>query len=306
MKRIPLGGIEIFLAIARAGSLRGAARSLGLGASAVSHQLKTLEQQIGVELFQRTTRSLNLTGAGRILLEEASPAFEGLSGAIEKARGAGSARSGTLRLTLPWSAYKIVIAPLLADFKASYPDVRLDMSFNEALVDVVEEGFHAGIRLGDRLQPGMIARRLTGPLQAAYTAAPSYLDARSEPETPRDLLTHNCIRYRFISTNRIADWHFRIDGEIVTVDPPPYLVFDSFRAVVQAVQDGHGIGWSLRGVVEDEIGAGALVSLLKEHTIEHPPFYLYYPEQSRRLELLRIFIDFFAGSEATQAGSRSG
>jgi DNA-binding transcriptional LysR family regulator len=302
MRRVPLGGIEIFLAIAREGSLRGAARSLGLGASAVSHQLKAFEQQIGVELVQRTTRSLNLTRAGRVLLEAAGPAFSDLAAAIEIARGAGRARSGMLRLTLPWSAYKIAIAPIIADFHAAYPDVQVELSFDEALVDVVKEGFHAGIRLGDRLAPGMIAKRITPPLVAAYTASPRYLETHGRPAEPADLFQHQCLRYRFISTNRIADWQFRIGGEVVTVDPPACLIFDSFRSVVQAALDGHGIGWSLRAVVEDEIAAGALEALLEPYVIEHPPFYLYYPEQNRRLELLRLFIGFLGASRKAHSG----
>lgn len=292
MRRLPLSGLEAFLAIARAGSLRRAALTLGIGAPAVSHQLKKFEQEIGVDLFARTTRSIELTEAGRVLLKEADPAFGALTGAIEAARGVGRSRTGTLRLTLPWSAYKIAIAPRLGAFRKAHPEVRLEFSFDEALVDVVREGFHAGIRLGDRLAPGMTAVRLTPPLKAAYSAAPSYLEVRGRPRHPRDLLNHSCLRYRFISTNRIADWQFREEGQLFTVDPPPSLVFNSFQSVVQAACGGHGIGWSLRAVVEEELASGALETVLDPYVIEHPPFFLYYPEQNRRLELLRLLVAF--------------
>lgn len=306
MERLSVSGLEVFLAIAREGSLRAAATSLEIGAPAVSHQLKRLEQQIGVELFARTTRSVELTEAGHALLDGAAPAFDALSAAVEDARAAGRTQKGTIRLTLPWSAHKIIIAPRLAAFRAAYPDVRLDLSFNEALVDIVSEGFHAGIRLGDQLAPGMIATRLTPPLMGAYSASPSYLSEHGRPSHPRDLLEHQCIRYRLVSANRIAPWPFRVGGEAVTVDPPASLVFDSFQSVVQAIRDGHGIGWSLRAVVEDELQRGTLETVLDRFTVEHPPFYLYYPQQNRRLPLLRLLIDFLTGARDGERGGPRG
>lgn len=262
MRRPSLSGLEVFLAIAREGSLRAAAAALGIGAPAVSHRLKALEREIGVDLFVRTTRSVELTEAGRALLGRADPAFAELASAVEDARGVGRSRTGTLRLSVPWSAYRIAIAPILPAFHEAYPEIRLELSFNEALVDIVRAGFHAGIRLGDRLAPGMTAIRLTSPLAAAYSAAPAYLDAHGRPAHPRDLIGHRCIRYRFISENRFADWQFRENGEIFAVDPPSSLVFDNFQAVVQAACEGHGIGWSLHALIADELAAGTLETVL--------------------------------------------
>ena len=292
MARAPIGGIEVFLAVVREGSLRAAARSLGIGAPAVSHQLKALEGRIGVDLLVRTTRSLELTEAGRTLLAGAGPAFRQISDAIEGTRAIGRSTSGTLRLTLPRSAYKMFIAPALADFQALYPEVCLDLSINEGLVDIVREGFHAGFRLGDRLTADMVALQLTGPLTPCFSAAPSYLAAEGRPRHPRDLLQHKCVRYRFVTSKRIWDWQFLEDGQVKTVDPPTRLVFDSMQSVMQAVRDGKGIGWSLRTVIEDDLEAGALESVLDPYVVKLPPYYLYYPEQNRRLELLRLFIDF--------------
>lgn len=293
-----LGGLEVFLAIAKEKSFSAAARSLGVGVPAVSHRLKAFEQEIGVELISRTTRSLDLTRAGQILLAGAGPALEEVRTTIESARRAGQATSGRLRLTIPWSAYKVIIAPALADFQAAYPDVQLDMSFDEGLVDIVREGFHAGFRLGDRLAEGMVATRLTPPLVAAYSAAPAYLAQFGRPEHPNDLLAHKCLRYRFVSANRLADWQFDIDGQEVSLSPPTRLVFDNFRSVVEAALQGHGIGWSLRAVIEDALSEGRLECVLERYCRTHPPFYIFYPEQHRRLELLRLFIDFLVARRA--------
>ena len=303
MMRAPISGIEVFLAIVREGSLRAAARSLGVGAPAVSHQLKALERRIGVDLLVRTTRSIELTDAGRRLLAGAAPAFKEITDAIEGTRAIGKSNSGTLRLTLPRSAYKMIIAPALPDFQALYPEVCLDLSINEGLVDIVKEGFHAGFRLGDRLTKDMVAVRLTGPLTPCFSAAPSYLAAFGRPEHPRDLLSHKCVRYKFVTANRIWDWQFVEDGQTKTVDPPTRLVFDSMQSVMQAVRDGHGIGWSLRAVIEDDLQAGALETLLEPYVPKLPPYYLYYPEQNRRLELLRLFIDFLVSRREAQAVS---
>ncbi len=297
MTRTPINGIEVFLAIVREGSLRAAARSLGVGAPAVSHQLKVLERRIGVDLLVRTTRSIELTEAGRTLLASAEPAFKEIIDAIEGSRAIGGSTTGTLRLTLPRGAYITVIAPVLADFHAQYPDVCLDLSINEQLVDIVQEGYHAGMRLGDRLTPGMVAVRLTGPLTPCYSGSPGYLEEFGRPEHPRDLLRHRCIRHKFVTAKRVGEWHFVENGQTKTVDPPTKLIFDNMQSVIQAVRDGHGIGWSLRTVIADDLKSGALETVLDPYVAKLPPFYLYYPEQNRRLELLRLFIDFLASNQ---------
>lgn len=301
MTRAPISGIEVFLAIVREGSLRAAARSLGVGAPAVSHQLKALERKIGVDLLVRTTRSIELTDAGRRLLVGAAPAFKEIVEAIEGTRAIGKSNSGTLRLTLPRSAYKMIIAPVLADFQACYPDVCLDLSINEGLVDIVKDGFHAGFRLGDRLTKDMVAVRLTGPLTPCYSAAPSYLAAFGRPTHPRDLLNHRCVRYKFVTAKRIWDWQFVEEGQTKSVDPATRLVVDDMETLRQALRDGQGIGWSLRAVIEDDVQAGALETVLDPYVAALPPYYLYYPEQNRRLELLRLFVDFLASKRESQA-----
>ncbi len=305
MVRTPINGIEVFLAIVREGSLSAAARSLGVGAPAVSHQLKALERRIGVNLLVRTTRSIELTDAGRTLLAGAGPAFDEITEAIEGTRAIGKATTGTLRLSIQRSAYKVIIAPVLADFHARYPDVCLDFSVNEGLTDIVKEGFHAGFRTGDILTADMIAVRLTGTLVPCWYAAPSYLNAFGRPEHPRDLLAHKCVRYKSVTAKRIWDWEFVENGQTKTVDPPSRLVFDNMSYVTQAVLDGHGIGWSLRGALEDELNSGVLETVLDEFVTEMPPLYLYYPEQNRRLELLRLFIDFLVSHRDRRAARPS-
>lgn len=291
MARELVGNIEVFLTIVREGSLRAAARALGVGAPTVSHQLKTLERKLGVDLMVRTTRSIELTEAGRTLFAGTSTAFQEITDAIQGTRSIGQSATGTLRLTMPISAYRMLLSPILSEFRRRYPEIHLDISLNEGLVDIVREGFHAGFRLGDRLTPGMVALRLTNTLTPCYFAAPAYLDVNGRPAQPRDLLNHTCIRYKYISSNRIQEWQCVEDGQTKTIDAPASLIFDGMEGIRQAARDGIGIGWSLRAMIEPELEAGTLETVLDAYVPMIPPYHMFYPEQNRRLEPMRRLID---------------
>jgi DNA-binding transcriptional LysR family regulator len=291
MARELIGGIEVFLTIVREGSLRAAARALGVGAPAISHQLKALEQRLGVDLMVRTTRSIELTQAGRSLLAGTRPALDQIANAIETTRAVGKSTTGTLRLTMPISAYRMLVAPVLPEFGERYPDVRLDFSINEGFVDIVRDGYHAGFRLGDRVTSGMVAVRLTEALDPCYFASPSYLEAQGRPTHPRDLLNHSCVRYRYLTANRLQDWQFIEDGQTKTIEAPVTTIFDAMEGVRQAVRDGLGVGWTLRAMIEDDLRSGALETVLEPYVVQVPPYYLFYPEQNRRFAPLRGFIE---------------
>ncbi len=291
MERAPIHGIEVFLTIVREGSLRAAAKALGVGAPAVSLQLKALEEKLGVGLLFRTTRSIELTDAGRVLFEAAAPAYRDMLYAVKKSKEVGKSTKGTLRLTLSQGAYTTAVAPVLEGFLAENPGINLDLSLNEGLADIIRDGFHAGIRLGDTLAADMIAVRVTAASTPAFVAAPAYLEKHGRPRHPRDLLDHRCIRYKLPTAQRLADWHVAEDGQEKVIDAPARLIFDHLSGVVQAARDGHGIAWVPRSSVEEFLRTGALESVLAPNVRELPPYYLYYPEQNRRVECLRLFID---------------
>lgn len=292
MERIPTHGIEVFLAIVREGSMRAAADALGVGAPAVSLQLKALEDRLGIDLFFRTTRSVELTDAGKVLFDAAAPAHRDLTYAIKKTREMAQATTGTLRLSLSRGAYIAALAPAVDAFLAKYPGISLDISWNEELVDIIREGFHAGIRMGDMLAQDMIALRITGPIKSAFFAAPSYLRAHGTPKRPQDLLDHKCVRQRQPTSGALREWWIREGGQEKQINPPARLIFDSAAGVIQAARDGHGIGWSMKATMEDHLEAGALEIVLKPYTKDLPPFYVYFPEQNKRVECLRLLVDF--------------
>lgn len=295
MERIPTHGIEVFLTIVREGSMRAAAEALGVGASAVTLQLKALEERLGIELFFRTTRSIELTDAGQVLFDAAAPAHRDLTYAIKKTREMAQSTTGTLRLSLSRGAYIAALAPVLDGFLAEHPGISLDISWNEELADIIREGFHAGIRMGDVLTQDMIAVRITGPIKSAFFAAPSYLKKNGTPKTPRDLLDHRCVRHRHPTSGALREWWVLEDGQEKQVDPPARMIFDSAAGVIQAAQDGHGIGWSMKATMEDRLKTGELQAVLKRHATDLPPFYIYYPEQNKRVECLRLLVEFLKG-----------
>ena len=299
MGALPTSGLEVFLAVAAHGSLRQAAGALGVRPPAVSYRLKALEQEIGAALFIRTTRSVTLTDAGRSLLARAQPAMTELGAALEEARAAGGARKGKVRITLPYVAYELTIAKNLGAFQDNFPEIEVELSFNEAFEDIVSEGFHAGVRLGNLIHDDMIAVRLSPPMRQVFFAAPSYLDKHGRPERPEDLLRHNCVRYRYIASGRIAEWQFRGAEGVSAIDVNGNLIVNSTNALVRAVRDGLGIGWLFRPAIEGDLNFGALESVLNYYAIETPGYFLYYPKSSARIEVLRVFIDFMKRKPST-------
>jgi DNA-binding transcriptional LysR family regulator len=274
--------------------MRAAAHELCVNPSAVSQKLKAFEDVLGSALFVRDTRSVSLTDAGQVLYDRTHHHMGEIDSALDATRHSASATSGELRITLPYRAWQLALAPRMTAFQSKNPDVELNLSINEELADIVSGGFHAGIRLGDFLTDEMIAIALTQPLDGAYVASRDYLKKHGTPQIPGDLLEHDCIRYRQISTQRIAPWIYEIDSAEVQVDVTGRLVFNDLRSVIDAAIHGFGIGWSLRAGIEEQIASGELVEVLSDYTPSRPRFFLYFPKQLKNLSRLRAFIDHFS------------
>lgn len=296
--RLPLPTLEIFNAIAREGSFKGAAHRLGLQPSTVSHQLKTLEEQLGTALIIRTTRSLSLTEAGRALLRGAGPAFDQLADAVETARSVGHAPRGTLRLAMTDFVYELYVGPALPSFRNAYPEIEIEMQFTDALTDLLAEELHAGFRLGDRIAPDMVAVRISRAESLAVFASPTYLKKRGTPETPSDLLDHECIRYRFPTSRQIAPWTFRKDEEDCAVDVKGSLVVNTLPAVVELATQDHGLIFTFRDYGADQVKNGKLVPVLEDHLGKTPGTYIYFPREYRNMVPLRLFVDHLKASVA--------
>jgi len=290
-----MADVSAFLAVAKAGGFREAARAGYTSSSALSDAVKRLENDLGVRLLNRTTRSVVPTEAGRSLMERLGPAFGEIEAALETAVSFRDRPAGTLRLNVPVSAARLVLPRLVPPFLATYPDIRLEILTNERFVDILDEGCDAGIRYDERLEQDMIAVPIGPRIQRFATgASPDYISARGRPSHPRDLLSHVCIRGHF-EGRAIEPWEFERDGETVRIDPPGSLVVQFGGGVdlsVQAAIAGTGIISLFEDWLRPHFESGALVPLLEPWWQSFSGPFLYYPGRRLVPAPLRAFIDF--------------
>ncbi|MCB8875894.1 LysR family transcriptional regulator [Acidisoma silvae] len=290
-----LNELSLFLAVARAGGFRQAARGLGLSPSGLSEAVSRLETRLGLRLLHRSTRSLALTEAGERLVARLAPALSEVEAAVEAAQSAAGHPAGTLRLNVPVSAARLVLPALIPPFLKAYPDIRLEITAEESFVDILAAGCDAGIRYDERLEQDMIALPI-GPRRQRYAlgAAPDYLAARGVPQHPRDLLNHACMRGRFPSGS--ADvWEFERDGETLAVDPTgPLLVTigPATELAVDAALGGLGLVYLFEDWLRPHFQAGRLVPLLEDWWPSFSGPFLYYSGRRLVPPPLRAFIDF--------------
>ena len=292
MNRTQLAQLVVFVTVAETGSFRAAADRLGIAPSAVSHAVSTLEENLGLRLLARTTRSTRPTEEGsRLLTRVTGPLAEIALGFSEVIEGAG-APSGPLRLTMPLHAVDEIIMRRLPEFAARYPAIELDIRASDILENIVESGCDAGIRLGESLEADMIAVRAGGPLRGLIVASPAYFAKYSKPSHPRDLAAHNCIRRRFES-GRIYRWELERDGHAISVEVKGNLLLPQQELIRQAALDGLGLAFVFEETVSSDIHAGHLVVVMEEWCPFFDGFHIYYPSRRQMRPALRAFIEFF-------------
>lgn len=270
-----LKGLEAVLAIARRGSFRAAALDLGMSTTAVSHLIRRLEAGLGVRLFNRTTRSVALTDAGRTFVDRVAPAMTEIRGAMDTARSQRASPSGVLRINASVQAGRAV-APLVLDYLGRYPDMQVDLVTEGRLVDIVAEGFDLGIRPADLVPRDMIALPMGRPQRHAVVAAPAWLARHPAPHSPADLIPEQCIRVR-LPNGALLRWPFEKEGVQVPFDARGRLTLDEPAIARVAVLEGTGLGYFIERDVEEDLAAGRLIRLLEDWTPLRPGFSLYYP-----------------------------
>lgn len=290
-----LGDLAAFVAVARAGGFREAARAGGASASSLSEALRRLETKLGVRLLHRSTRSVVPTEAGARLLDRLGPALVEIEAALDVVNSFRDSPVGTLRLNVPASAARLVLPALVPPFLAAYPDIRLDVVVEEGFVDILAAGCDAGIRYEERLEQDMIAIPI-GPRRQrmATAAAPSYLQARGRPAHPRDLLQHACLRGRFPS-GAMPAWEFQRKGETVTVAPDGPLIVRLSGGVdlaVEAALAGCGVIHLFEDWLSPHLASGALEPILEAWWQPFTGPFLYYPGRRHLPAPLRAFVDF--------------
>jgi DNA-binding transcriptional LysR family regulator len=290
-----LGDLNAFVAVARAGGFRDAARAGNVSASGLSEAVRRLEAQLGVRLLHRTTRSVKPTAAGQRLLERLMPALNDVEVALDVVNGFRDRPAGTLRLNVAVVAARLVLPGIVPAFLAAYPDIKLEVIAEDSFVDVVSTGCDAGIRYGEHLERDMIALPIGPRVQRfATAAAPAYLDAHGRPAHPRDLLGHACLRGRF-SSGAIAPWEFERAGEVVRIEPAGPLLVRAGTATdlaVAAALAGVGIIYLFEDWLRPHLDSGALEPVLEPWWQPFSGPFLYYSGRRFVPAPLRAFVDF--------------
>src|ERR1700722_7963978 len=290
-----LSDLTVFVAVARAGGFREAARASGGSASGYSEALNRLEARLGVRLLNRTTRSIAATEAGARLLERLVPALGEVEAAVDAVNAFRDRPAGTLRLNVPATVARLVLPSIVAPFLKSFSDIKLEVIVEDSFVDVLAAGCDAGIRYDERLEQDMIAVPIGPRIQRFATAAsPAYLNRRGRPQHPRELLEHACLRGRFAS-GAMAPWEFECKGEVVKVDPTgPLLV--QVGAAIDLVVDAAIAGTGIVSLFEDwlrpHLDSGALEPVLEPWWQPFSGPFLYYPGRRLLPAPLRAFVDF--------------
>jgi DNA-binding transcriptional LysR family regulator len=303
MDRTHLPQLAIFAAVANFRGFRAASANLGLSPSAVSHAISELEAKLECRLFQRSTRSFALTEAGTRLLDRLGPALNEIELAIREACELDVRPRGRVRIISQLSAAEHLLAPHLASFLSAYPDITLEITTDDRFVDIVAEGYDAGIRLGENLQPDMLATRIGGQQRLILLAASSYIERYGAPQSLEELSQHKCLRRRF-STGRLYDWEFERNGEAVVLrDLPATLTSNNDRLLIEAVLEGTGIAYLLEPRVANYIAEGRLTVLLPDYSPPFAGFYLYHPSRKQMRPALRASIDFFVTKNRASDGT---
>jgi DNA-binding transcriptional LysR family regulator len=303
MDRAYLPQLAIFAAVANLRGFRSASASLRLSPSAVSHAISELEAKLECRLFQRSTRSLALTEAGARLLERLGPALGEIELAVRDASEIDVRPRGRVRITAQYLSAEHLLAPHLASFLSAHPEISLEITTDDRFVDIVAEGYDAGIRLGENLEPDMIATRIGGQLRLILIAAPSYLEKYGAPRSLEELTKHKCLRRRF-SSGRIYDWEFERNGEAVVLhDLRATITSNNDRLLLDAAINGVGIAYLLEPRVAGHLAQGRLTALLPEYTPPFSGFFLYHPSRKQMRPALRAFIDFFVAKNCANNGS---
>lgn len=287
-----LSGLTALLSVAEKRSFTAAAAELRVTPSAVSQTVRALEERVGVRLLQRTTRSVGLTEAGTRFIAQLKPAMASVYEAFNALGELRDRPAGLLRLTLPRMGYEQVLAPRLPEFFQTYPDIHLDASLDDAFVDIVEQGFDAGMRIGEMIDREMIGVRVSDDMRMAVVGSPAYFAKHGKPKHPRDLQNHDCINYRRRSTKVVYRWEFSENGKDFAVTVNGRLLLNDGALMAEAAVAGLGVAYVVEASVREALANKRLVQVLDAFCTPFPGFFLYYPSRVQVPPKLKALIDF--------------
>jgi len=282
----------VFIAVTQAGNFSQAARRLGTSPSAVSQAISSLEKRLGTPLFRRSTRSLSLTDVGDNYLRIVAPALSQLRLAAEEASSRGGRLAGPLRLTMPRAPFDLLIAPALVEFQGNHPEVTIEIAVEARLIDIVKQGYDAGLRYDNCIDKDMVAVLVAPKSEAILVASPFYLKTRAALESPTDLLDHRAIVCRSQDTGMIMPWRLQSAGDTVQIVPTSITVVHDLASQVNLAVRGLGIVNAPTAMVSEQLAAGQLSRVLPAWSSPIEALYLYFPGRRQQSAALRAFVAF--------------
>jgi DNA-binding transcriptional LysR family regulator len=291
MQRDELGDLRAFLAVAEERSFTKAAAKLGVSQPALSYTIRQLEARLGIRLLARTTRSVAPTQAGERLLETVGPLFEGIVAGMNALSEYREKPAGTIRITADEHAVRAVLAPALERLLPEYPDIKVEVSIDYGLTDIVTERYDAGIRLGEQVAKDMIAVPIGPEMRMIVVGAPSYFASHPKPNRPQDLVGHNCINLRLPTYGGLYAWEFEKGGHELRVRVDGQLVFNSSAPILDATMAGLGLAYMPEAQVRTHLADGELVQVLANWCPPFPGYHLYYPSRRQSSPAFTVLVD---------------
>ena len=291
MRKGDFSDFAAFIVVAEEGSFTRAVAKLGLSQSALSYNVRMLEERLGLRLLSRTTRSLSLTETGEKLLRSLRPALDHIDVEIAALTALRDKPAGTIRITTFRHAVRMVLWPALAKLLPDYPDIVVEISVNEGLADIVADRFDAGIRLGEQVQKDMVAVRISPEIRMAVVGSPSYFAKRTIPETPRDLSKHDCVSYRQTTGGGLYAWEFARGGDELEVRVNGPLILNDNEMLEQAALDGFGLAYTFESQVSEHVAEGRLIRVLEDWCQPIPGYHLYYPSRRQHTPAFRLLVE---------------
>ena len=291
MARDHYSELQAFLAVARHASFTRAAAEMGVSQSALSHTVRGLEKRLGIRLLTRTTRSVAPTEAGERLIERVAGKFEDIDAELAAITEFRDKPAGTVRISCSDNVADNYLWPRLKPMLRDYPDINIELRIDYGLTNIVEERLDAGVRLGESLEQDMIALPISPPMRMLAVASPAYLKHRRLPETPHDLLQHNCINIRLTTYGGNYAWEFERDDRELRLHVNGQLTFNAVPPVIKACLDGFGIAYLTEDIVRGHIDRGELIPMLGEWSPPFPGYHLYYPNRREASPAFRKVVE---------------
>ncbi|MHB1303515.1 MAG: LysR family transcriptional regulator [Acidiphilium sp.] len=291
MPRENVNDLLAFIAVARERNFTRAAAKLGVSQSALSHTIRKLEERLGLRLLTRTTRSVAPTEAGERLLRTAAPRFDEIEADIAALSEFREKPAGNIRITTGEHAAGAILWPALATLLPDYPDVRVEITIDHGLTDIVAERYDAGVRLGEQVAKDMVAVRIGPDMRMAVVGAPSYFARRGQPKTPQDLIAHDCINLRLPTFGGLYAWELERGKRQLKVRVEGQLVFNNVALRLNAALAGFGLAYIPEDQVQEHLADGRLIRVLADWCPPFPGYHLYYPSRRQPTPAFALLVD---------------